>query len=319
MPYAYTCERILATVDWAHAELREHKKASGYAMDAMLKTPQQGTSRAGKFARYLRGENTPNEDLLRQMPPNYGSEAIERWYHPLYDVLQRGPAGLVDNPEPQWLFDIERRLDVRLTRHWSAMVIESVPITPARAQTLAAYANSYALAALLTWALSGQFFDQTEAPGSDACLRIGQRAFQCLILSMASGEFPQTGPVLTARIRQRVLDQLQWKGYRLDTASVDVPAAVIVGRRWLAQTREHATPGKQRSALRALLKDGNAEDLATITPRIVPAAQAEAAHRQHRVRLAFGQIPSSKANLVSGYGARASRQLRIALNDYLQA
>ena len=319
MPYAYSCERILATVDWAHAELREQKKASGYAMDAMLKSLQIGTSRAGKFARYLRGENTPSEYLLREMSPNYGSEAIERWHHPLYDVLQRGPAGLVYDPEPQWLFDIERRLDVRLTRHWSAMVIESVPITPARALTLAAYANSYALAALLTWALSSQFFDQTEAPGSDAHLRIGQRAFQCLILSMASGEFPQTGPVLTARIRQRVMDQLQWKDYRLDTASVDVPAAVIVGRRWLARTRECTTPGKQRSALRALLNRGNTEELAAITPKIVPAAQAAEAHRQHPIRLAFGQTPSGKANLVFGYGARASRQLRVELEDYIQA
>lgn len=319
MPAVYSCERILAGVDWAHAELRAMNKTSGYAMDELLKDYQKGDPRPGKFARYLRGENMPNEMVLMELMSAHGSDASERMQLPLYDVLARGHQALLEcDADVEVLFKIERRLDFRLTRYWSDNGIESVEITPARALTLATYANSYALAALLIWAPSRQALDTDGgAVDSKACLRIGQRAFQCLILAMASGEFPQTGPVLAARIRQRVLDPLEWQGHRLDTASIDVMAAVEVGRRLLEQARSQTTRSKQRGALRKLLTQGDAADLEIITPKIVPAERAAAMRQKHPVELAFGQLPIGKANLVVGYGASARRELQSSLGDYV--
>ncbi|GEM_PF-3404273 len=319
MPYAYSCERILATVDWAHASLREQGRSSGYAMDSLFGAYPKGTQRSGKFARYLRGENTPNEALLTKMMMSRSSHAVERMHLPLYEVLQRGHDALLDDdPDFNVLFDIERRLDFRLTRYWSETTIETIDITPPRALALAAYANSYALAALLVWAPSLQYWERIKVPKvSHSCLVIGQRAFQCFVLAMARGEFPQTGPVLGARIRQRVLDPLEWQGHKLDTASIDIAAAVAMGRRVLASARTEPTLGKRRNALRRMLNRNEAKYLEAITPKIVPAEQADAARRLHRTKLAFGQQPKGKANLVRDYGSRASRHLRMALGDYL--
>ena len=65
MPHSFSCERILATVDWAHAELREQGRFSGYAMDSLLACVDKETSRPGLFARYLRGENSPSRKMLK--------------------------------------------------------------------------------------------------------------------------------------------------------------------------------------------------------------------------------------------------------------
>lgn len=320
MPTVYSCERILAGVDWAHAELCAMNKASGYAMDELLKEYQSGDPRPGKFARYLRGENLPSERVLMELMSAHRSDASERMQLPLYDVLARGHHALLDSDaDIDVLFEIERRLTYRLTRHWSGNGLEAVEITPARASTLASHANSYALTALLVWAPSRQALDSDGGSvDSNACLLIGQRAFQCLILTMASGEFAQTGPVLTARVRQRVLDGLEWQGQQLDTASVDVAAAVEAGRRLLEQTRTQTTPSKQRSALRKLLTQDNAADLAAITPKIVPVEHAQAMRAKHPVALAFPPTPGAKANRVSGYGLKARALLLKELAGYVQ-
>ncbi|MDG2524201.1 hypothetical protein P6166_02360 [Stenotrophomonas sp. HITSZ_GD] len=86
----------------------------------------------------------------------------------------------------------------------------------------------------------------------------------------------------------------------------------------LAQVQtQRSAPGRQRSALRKLLSDSTSADVAAITPEIVRAEQADAARRQHRVKLAFGQAPVRKANLVRGYGTEALEQLRIDFGDYV--
>lgn len=318
MPYTYSSERVLATVDWAHAELRERKKSSGYAMDSLFKNYSKGAHRPGKFARYLRGDNSPNHDFLNELMLDNDGQSFERMQLPLYEVLRLGHMRFRDgNPDDRVLFDIGLRLDFRLIRYWENGAFEAIEITPASALKLATYANSYALAALLMWASSQQMIATEEVPESRACLVIGQRAFQCLILTMASGEFPQTGPVLTARIRQRVLDQLSWQGHRLDTASVDLAAAVEVGRSMVAAARGQSSSSKQRGVLSKLLRNADSPDIEAITPKIVPQEQADAAHARHPVKLVFREAPIGKANLVSGYGSKASTQLRIDLGDYL--
>jgi hypothetical protein len=135
---------------------------------------------------------------------------------------------------------------------------------------------------------------------------------------MAAGEFAQTGPVLSARIRQRVLDHLHWQGQCLDTSSIDLAAAVAVGRRLLAQSRVPTlSTARQRSALRSILSAGNSADLEAITPKVVSKAEALRARHQHPVSLTFPTTPDAKANRVSGYGIKARALLLRELADYV--
>lgn len=321
MPHSFSCERILATVDWAHAELREQGRFSGYAMDSLLACVDKETSRPGLFARYLRGENSPSRKMLNNLAYRHGSSAVERMDLPLYEVLRRGHANFLTlDPFDKQLLDIETRLNFRLKRYLGEMTYATVEPTRARALTLASYGDSTALAALLMWAPSKQIEDPEESTGDPTdCLVIGQRAYQCLILSMANGEFPQTGPVLAARIRQQVLDSLSAGDRRLDTASIDIEAAVSAGRCLLEQASKRTTLAKKRRILRIALAGHFSGHVDTMTPKIVLAEEADQARRKHPVKLAFGAVPMSKANLVSGYGSNARNHLRAAMGDYLES
>lgn len=331
MPSLLTCERVLATVEWADAALREHKVESGYAMDAVLRGDAQTERRRknrkddsgpsespppSKFARYQRGDSVPSWQVIEQL--FRGGDAAGRFSHPLFDVLKVGLAGYqsADGDEIvlQALWDAERRIDQRLSRYIDAGIrFERLAMTRRRLRDLASCGDSYALTALLCGAM--ELHHQELDP-----LLAAQRAFQCMVLMFARGEFGTTWPLLAARVRQQVLDRLEFEGRALDTASVDMAAAIDCARRVIA-LKEFAEPSVRASRRRQLLRhwlDSADQDVTAITPRIVSSQVARNARANRPVVLQMLSTPRGRFGHVRDYGKSAKAVLRAALGDYVK-
>lgn len=300
MAWSYDVERILATIEWAHATLLEHGREGASAMDRVLAKCQSSKSgrkpeKWSRFARYLRGDNVPRGDtvcdLIRDdLRVNYATL-------PVFNVLRVGMDGYgTDGGNHQVevaLDDLQGRFQRRITRYEGpGLVVVSAPPTRKGGFELAAYASSHAVAVLLAWAMElqteRQHFDaapnEYSSPPYNA-LHMGQRAFQCLMLAFAQGEFPVTAPLMAARVRQKVLDRLCVDGQVLDTAAVDVDAAVKAARDALDLARAgRANAFQQRAFLRAWLKS-NDPAVAQLTPQVAAPEQAHAARQARPVAL----------------------------------
>jgi hypothetical protein len=329
MPAKLTCERILATVDWADQVLRDYGVESGYGMDGVLRLGQYRWSRRtrsprgaqakapvapGKFARYLRGDCVPSRRVLENLDAGDG-RAYARFFHPLYRVLQVGWDGYQEwegqVSVEEAVDELDRRLPFRITRYLDqGYIYEHKPMTRRRVLDLTACGDGYAVAALLMAVL--------EADGEEALIT-GQCAFQCMVLAFARGEFPSTWPLVAARVRQQVLDRINHGGRALDTASIDLAATI-------ATTREHARlngPGdadvpasKDRQRLREWLKSAPGH-VAAITPQIVPTDQAKHALAQNGVALKLQSAPRGRFNHVRDFGSSARPVLLRELRDYV--
>lgn len=320
-----TCERILATVDWAHAVLYEHELATGYQVDELLTTGRRaGAPRVkteapppGKFARYLRGSCVPSREVIEQLDTR-GGLAPARFGHPIYEVLRTGVSRYSKYPESfdveYALHEVERWLPNKLTRivdlGWA---YERKPPTPRRALDLAVHGNSYALAALLAQTM--ELHSLEEDPLSTA-----QRAFQCMVLTFARGEFASTWPMMAVRIRQQVLDAVHFEGLALDTASVDLRAAVEACRKAIPLGPWDGValrPSQQRQWLRAWLSQQDDPTVALMTPKRVTVEEALAARAQRPVALRMESGPLGRHGHVRDFGGRAQAELAAALRGYV--
>lgn len=324
-----TCERILATIDWADQVLRDYGVQSGYGMDGVLRMGRYGWSRRtraprgsqakapiapGRFARYLRGDCVPSRDVIEQLDAGDGL-AHARFFHPLYRVLQVGRDGYQEwegqSSVEEVVDELDRRLPFRLTRYVDhGYTYEHKPMTRRRLLDLTACGDGYAVAALLMAVL--------QADGEEALLA-GQCAFQCMVLAFARGEFPSTWPLVAARIRQQVLDRVVFDGKALDTTSIDLVAAVSTARQHAelndsADVNTRASEDRQR--LRAWLKSSSAH-VAAITPPIVPIVQANRVPLRQRVPLKLQAPPRGRFNHVRDFGSSARPVLLRDLHDYV--
>ena len=337
----FDSETVLATIDWAHATLEHYGANSGYAMDAIMArrlvrfrgNPDFGR---GHFARYLRGESAPSGQTLFDLGV-VDSPAADRIQLPLYDILRIGMdgyrAGEQDCRVDEALLEVERRFQRRLTRyHDRGMVMTRPELTPRYGLDLCTYGSSYALTALLVAAMQFQrWSDESDDPDERAAserewrisrrhdpLVMGQRAFQCLVLAIAAGEFPVTYSLVVARVRQRVLDHLAFDGAVLDTAVIGIDDAVQIGRRALHEA--HATgrtPSKQRAWLRAWLNDSGNPDCRMVTPPIVAPSQATESRVRNPVVLRLQAPPLGRHSHRHQLGRKARSILANALNGYI--
>lgn len=335
-------EKVLATIDWAHATLQQYGARSGYAMDAIMAkqvrrfrgNPDRGR---GHFARYLRGESAPCRDTLVDL--DFGdTTAIERMHLPLYDVLRVGMDGYRDIEQERRvddaLLDVERRFQRRLTRYYERGVVMTTPeLTPRYGLELSAYGSSYALTVLLAAAMQFQLWAEESEDSEDkewassvkrtvlrrhGPLLMGQRAFQCLVLAIAAGEFPVTYALMTALVRQRVLDHLAFRGVVLDTAAIELEDAVEAGRQALQQAYGSGrTPSKQRAWLRAWLNDRDNSDCLRMTPAIVMPAHATESRTRNPMKLQLEAPPLGRHSHRHQLGRKAKEILTNALEGYV--
>lgn len=320
-----TVERILATVEWAHAVLFEHNRTSGYKVDELL-TPRRRARKSevqtdvpptGQFARYLGGSCVPSREVIEQLDTR-GGLAPARFAHPIYAVLRTGVARYSDNRGhfdiEDALFEVERFLSLKLTRvrdlGWA---YERMPPTPRRALDLAVHGNGYALAALLAQAMELQESEVDPLPTA-------QRAFQCMVLAFARGEFATTWPTMAVRVRQQVLDALQFDGQVLDTASLDVRAAVDACKNALQRVPQggaQLTPSAQRQWVRSWLSQPDDRTVALMTPKRVAKDEALAARDRCPVILKMESLPLGRHGHIRDFGKRARAHLLAAMHGYV--
>lgn len=322
-------EGVLSTIEWAHALLEQHKKASGYQMDALMRQKVQlSVSRkpSGLFARYLRGDNVPRlttqADLMDLDRSCYLSL-------PLWEILRVGLEGHAFRAGYQRVWaamdDLQGRFQRRVTRYDGPGQLVVLP-EPTRqfAIEVCSYASSHAATVLLVRAMEMQpgkedhseTARKTKANSPWNALHMGQHAFRCLILAFASGEFPVTAPLTMARVRQRVLDGLCVNGHALDTASVPVEPAVEAARDVLAQARAKSSKSfRQRAYLRSWLKSSD-DSLCALTPQITTLAEARDSRVNAPARLKL-RSPVSRKGHKRELGIRARTLLLDQLGQYV--
>lgn len=332
MALSYDCERILGTIEWAHQGLWQHGRGNGRAMDVLMgklrsERASSAPERASRYARYLRGDNVPRADAVFGL---LGDDLrVNYWQLPLFDLLRVGVDGYGTrdgrNSVEFALDDLQRRFVRRITSY-EGPGLTQVSVQPSRkiVLELCAYGSCHATAVLLAWAIDlQQQRDEFETRPDDFGappfnpLYVGQRAFQCLIFAFAQGEFPVTGPLVAARVRQQVLDHLKADGQVLDTASIDVDAAVATAREVLDPAREgRANPFQQRAALRAWLKSQSLA-LEGVTPQITSPALAEAARQARPVALHLQAVDERGRPRL--FGKRAQATLLEAMVGYVSS
>jgi hypothetical protein len=334
MALRYDCEGVLSTIEWAHTQLASWGEASGYAMDKVMARRVQLSrskpdSAQGLFARYLRGDNVPRGetqgDLLgHDLHAHYPSL-------PLWGVLRVGLAGYASPPGADrvrsLLDELQGRFERRITR-FEGPGLTYVALVPSKAISLdlAAYGSCHATAVLLAMAMDVQDIHDSEAQqrweGEPAyrgvsALLLGQRAFQCLMLAFAADECPVTAPLVAARVRQQVLDGLNADGKVLDTAAVDVDAAIEVAREAIEQSRAVSRSRyKQRAWLRNWLQSAD-ERVALITPAITTAEAALASRQARPVLLTLRLSSGTRRRHVSVLGKRAKEKLMSEMRGYV--
>lgn len=339
MPLSYDCERIFGTIEWAHATLRVFNVGSGYAMDQVMKERVElcgAKGRPGLFARYLRGDCVPRPRTQVDLEEHSSSSFYLGL--PIWDVLRVGFDGYStregQEAVEQAVLDVERWFEPRLTRYAGpGLVITNPQFTPPYGLRLCAHGSNYALTVLLNAALWFAEWSESETkelegvPGvrprrvSHATdpLRMGQRAFQCMVLSFAAGEFPVTAPLVAARVRQRILDRLIFHDKVLDTAAIDLNAAMDAGRQVLREAQAHSRARfKQRAWLQSWLKSGDSR-VADMTPTIVEPAIAEASRQRRPVVLRLQAPAIGRHGHQHELGSKARDTLLRALHGYVVA
>lgn len=336
----YDCEGILATIDWAHATLKDFCAKSGYAMDKIMAGSLQrfrGNPQLsrGHFARYLRGENCPSWLTANDLQMS-SDLPMARLLLPLYDILR---IGMVDYREYEGeqnvqnaLLDVERRFQRRLTRYEEhGATLFNPRATPRYGLDICAYGSSHALAVLLGASMEfqvlyeGEIADELSAASrskrishQNDPLLMGQRAFQCLVLAIAAGEFPVTSALVVARVRQRVLDQLCFRDNVLDTGAINLTNAIRIGQEALRQaSAEGRTPSQQRARLRVWLNDRTNPDLLQITPPIATPEQAAASRARKPTLLQLDAPVLGRHSHRHQLGKKARALLASALDGYV--
>jgi hypothetical protein len=338
----FDAETILGTIDWAHLTLRDYGVPSGYAMDAIMAkrvarfrgNPDRGR---GHFARYLRGESSPSLQTVFDLDFEY-SPTMGRIQLPMYEILRVGMQGYRGGGRDRCdeaLLEVERRFQRRLTRYEDRGMVMTQPELNSRfGLDLCTYGSSHALTVLLVAAMQFQLWAERsddsndyervafarKGPTSRKCdpLLMGQRAFQCLILAIAAGEFPVTCALVVVRVRQRILDQLAFDGAVLDTAAIGIEDAVHVGRQALEQADAAGrTRSKQRAWLRAWLGDRANADCLRMTPPITTAAQAAESRARAPLELQLEAPALGRHSHRHQLGRKAKEILASALEDYI--
>lgn len=334
----FDTETILGTIDWAHATMQQYGAPSGYVMDAIMAkqvarfrgNPDLGR---GHFARYLRGESAPSGYTVFDLDCG-DSLATTRIRLPLYDILRVGMdgyrGGQHDRCVQDALLEVERRFQRRLTRYADGDGWMTSPDPNSRyGLDICTYSSSYALTVLLTTAMELQIWadpndDERLGPVRRRPLKMydplvmGQRAFQCLVLAIAAGEFPVTYALVIVRVRQRILDQLVSCSSVLDTAAVSIEDAIHVGRQALQAARAAGrTRTKQRAWLRAWLNDRDNADSPRMTPAIASPAQAAESRAGHPVRLQLEAPSLGRHGHRHQLGRKAKALLARELDGYV--
>lgn len=315
-------EGVLATVDWAHVVLTGSGQSSGYAMDLRPKRLRGVDTRElrserpqspGLFARYLRGDTAPSYRQLLSMD-GWVEGASSRINLPIYRVLAK--------PTTEWCELVEVLGDVALSLHCKVFDVSGpqgpgmyqLPTTSRRQTDLAAQGDGFALTALLVLALNAK-----SEENHSLALDIATRAYQCMVMAFARGEFSSIRSAISVRVRQQVLDQIECDGIVLDTASLDIETGMIRLRELLEQNHleEHAAGDSARRRLfREILAGSHPGVLSLITPARVPLAVATRLRSQHRRPINIDSLPRGRFRHVSRFGKRARNVLRANLGDY---
>lgn len=292
-------ETVLATVDWAHCVLRVTGATSGYALDG---------DRSGLFARYLRGDNSPRlfEVIYRDAPMPGNGTAI-RFFHPIYVVLGRSPS---DGDLNYALITASRRVHTRVFDTSGALLPGNAlrPATSRRLLDLAVQGDGFALATLIAY-----FFKAARMAEPALALEAGLRAWQCLLLAVAGGEFAAIGRLLAARLRQQVLNQAVHQGETWDTATPDLQVVLPALRRAVPGLASAAGASRRR-LLREVLVSPSGEVRALLVPDLVSVAEAERRRQEHVRALDLDGPPRGRFQEMPRLGAKARAIARAAFH-----
>lgn len=290
-------ETVLATVDWAHCVLRVTGATSGYALDG---------NRSGLFARYLRGDNSPRLfDVIYRDAPMPGNGTAIRFFHPLYAVLGRSPS---DRDLTHALVAASRRVHTRVFDTSGAIYPSNAlrPVTSRRLLDLAVQGDGFALTTLIAY-----LFMAMRGRDSALALEAGLRAWQCLLLAVASGEFAAIGRLLGARLRQQVLNQVTHQDQTWDTATPDL-GILIPALRLAVPELATAAGASRRRLIRDLLESPSDDMRPLLVPELVSVAEAQHRRQAHRRALDLDGPPRGRLQELPRLGAKARAIARAA-------
>jgi hypothetical protein len=290
-------DAVLATLIWSHGVMRERQAPSGYALDER--------DRSGRYGRYLRGDMPPSIYEVLSQARDFPSTR-QRFVHPLFDLLSQPWSVRLE----AFLIGLQPYLQCRVRSAAGVNLYAEKPSspTPRRLLDLTVQGDGYALTALLAYSILGVRNREQEA-----MLAAKERAWQCLMVCFASGEFYPLTRLLTARIRQRVLDRGPNDFLALDTATPD-PVRIVEQLREIAPELTEVVGAKRRKVIRQLLQRQDVVDLLAL-PRI-EYAQVEANTRQLARVMDLDCTPRGRFAYVGRLGSRARKILSDSLLHY---
>lgn len=180
------------------------------------------------------------------------------------------------------------------------------PITSRRLLALAVQGDGFALTTLIAY-----LFKAMRMAEPALALEAGLRAWQCLLLAVASGEFAAIGRLLSARLRQQVLDQVGHQGETWDTATADLEV-VIPALRQAVPELATAAGASRRRLIRELLVSPSDDLRALLVPERVSLAEAQHRRQAHRRALDLDGPPRGRLQELPRLGAKARAIARAA-------
>jgi hypothetical protein len=295
------CDMTLATIDWSHAVLQVSGKPSAYALCP-----------TGKFARYLRGDCVPDTFDLLYHSSQHGMllpGLVVRFNHPLYVLLSRTPRAGMD----MFVASLQPWLQCRVADTAAGYGSALVALRPTRRRLfdLAVQGDGIALAALLAYcSYSSNLFEQ------DLAFEAARRSWQCLLISLASGEFYPLARLLTMRIRQQVIDRYCSTELRVfDTATPD-PAEIVRDLKRLVPELETVRGPARRRLIKGLLEGDRAD-----VSRLLSLEQVSFEEFKYRTQRCAGPVdldaePRGRFSYIAKLGARGKRLMAEAFAQY---
>jgi hypothetical protein len=290
-------DTVLATIDWSHAILRCQGVGSGYALDK--------GDHSGRYAKYLRGDASPSiYEVLRLERECPGTRM--RFLHPLYELLSQPWIIRLE----RFLWTLQPWLQCRVVGtsglHLSGVM--TLKATRRRLLDLTVQGDGFALTALLIYSiLAGRARDEV------VMLTAKERSWQCLLICLASGEFFPLTRLLTARVRQQILDKTPDGMLCLDTATPD-PVVIVAKLKEMAPDLQHVTGATRRRRIRSLLEDGEFKQLVTLER--ISTAQLSAKRTEAFKSLDLDSEPRGRLGHVATLGSRGRTILEDAYEAY---